>query len=225
MVTSLGCCWPLAAPSPIPAWLPFAVGTSALSSHFGGWGAAGPCGRAVVPGVWAGSPRRAPRPATFSSGRLQSPGPWTGRTPGRNSGDAPARSARQLEVLLAPESSPAGLQLAEYLGLTVTSPFALSASQAQGGAVLGRLCEHSWVSHPRLRSDYTPNWLAAAWGDPHPHRGHSWSRLTHLLRLAAGAQGPCRQAHRARQKPSFRGLAGGRQPVRSCRVSAASTRV
>lgn len=43
---------------------------------------------------------------------------------GRKSGDVAARSACQLEVSLAPlSSSPAGLQLTKYLGLTVISPF------------------------------------------------------------------------------------------------------
>lgn len=43
--------------------------------------------------------------------------------PGSHSGDVAARGACQLEVLLAPEPSPAGLQLAKYLGLRVSSPF------------------------------------------------------------------------------------------------------
>lgn len=134
--------WPPELP-PLPRSLPGCLllwGEAASSVVW--WGCCSPRGNALVPGCGAGcwppgsvvcgqagaggwAPVSKPSPSHTSlrgSPRVQ---PLAAARPlGRKSGDAAARSACQLEVSLAPSSSsPAGLQLTKYLGLTVISPF------------------------------------------------------------------------------------------------------
>lgn len=169
------------APSaPRPARLPLAVGRPRPPWLLRWAGGPGPVEGAPGRLAWGWAPAAlsswcwgwAPSQPWFPWGQPLSPGPLDAACPpGRHSGDVAARGACQLEVSLAPASSPTGLQLAKYLGLRVISPLPSVSRPGPGRGRVGAAERAQLGLPPSSALGSHADLLAAAWGDPHPVAG------------------------------------------------------